>query len=221
MYIITNSNNKFLGLKLNNEFEIEENDVIIDNLSNDDLFIGVDDITSKNYLNLLNFTNLSFKELYNHLNPNKKFMEQKKNKSRRIKSIYNLVKKIIDLNKFNLKSNILDKINNNTLDMNYNLDSDDILLNNDSQESEGYSVNNDSQESEGYSVNNDSQESEGYSVNNNSQESEGYSNDETSEIDDDKIDKLVVLSKTGLLLYSVVVLFTGISFGFYLQKFKR
>jgi hypothetical protein len=201
MYIITNSNNKFLGLKLNNEFEIEENDVIIDNLSNDDLFIGVDDITSKNYLNLLNFTNLSFKELYNDLNPNKKFMEQKKNKSRRIKSIYNLVKQIIDSNKFNLKSNILDKISNNTIDMNDTFDSEDFLLNSNSQKSESYSVNNDLQESEGYSVNNDSQESD-------------------DEIDD-KIDKLVVLSKTGLLLYSVVVLFTGISFGFYLQKFKR
>lgn len=213
MYIITNSNNKFLGLKLNNEFEIEENDVIIDNLSNDDLFIGVDDITSKNYLNLLNFTNLSFKELYNDLNPNKKFMEQKKNKSRRIKSIYNLVKQIIDSNKFNLKSNILDKISNNTIDMNDTFDSEDFLLNSDSQKSESYSVNNDLQQSECYSINNDSQESEGYSVNNDSQES----NDEI----DDKIDKLVVLSKTGLLLYSVVVLFTGISFGFYLQKFKR
>ena len=102
---------------------------------------------------------------------------------------------------------------NNTIDMNDTFDSEDFLLNSDSQKSESYSVNNDLQQSECYSINNDSQESEGYSVNNDSQES----NDEI----DDKIDKLVVLSKTGLLLYSVVVLFTGISFGFYLQKFKR
>ena len=96
MYIITNSNDKFLGLKLNNEFEIEENDVIIDNLSDDDLFIGVDDITSKNYLNLgSNFTNLSFKELYNDLNPNKKFMEQKKKNLEELNQFIRYLKKLL------------------------------------------------------------------------------------------------------------------------------
>ena len=200
MHIITKSNNNFLGLKLNNEFEIEENDVIIDNLSSDDLFIGVDNITSENYLNLLNLTNLSFKELYNDLNPNKKFMEQKKNKSRRIKSIYNLLKQIIDLDKYNLKSSILDKINNT-------LDTNDILIDNDIlTKSESESINKENNLIE----------------DNNEQVSEIYSNDEISKVPiNTRLDNLVVLSKTGLLLYSAVVLFTGISFGFYLQKFKR
>lgn len=202
MYIITNSNNKFLGLKLNNDFEIEENDVIIDNLSTDDLFIGVDDNASENYLNLLKFTSLSFKELYKDLNPNKKFMEQKKNKSRRIKSIYNLLKQIINLDKYNLKSTISDKINNT-------LDTEDILIDNDTltkTESES--------ESE---IENKLMED-----NNDEEVSEIYSNDEISKVPiDTRLDNLVVLSKTGLLLYSAVVLFTGISFGFYLQKFKR
>jgi len=200
MYIITNSNNKFLGLKLNNDFEIEENDVIIDNLSTDDLFIGVDVNTSENYLNLLKFTSLSFKELYKDLNPNKKFMEQKKNKSRRIKSIYNLLKQIINLDKYNLKSTISDKINNT-------LDTEDILIDNDT-------LTKTESESE---IENKLMED-----NNDEEVSEIYSNDEISKVPiDTRLDNLVVLSKTGLLLYSAVVLFTGISFGFYLQKFKR
>ena len=200
MYIITNSNNKFLGLKLNNDFEIEENDVIIDNLSTDDSFIGVDVNTSENYLNLLKFTSLSFKELYKDLNPNKKFMEQKKNKSRRIKSIYNLLKQIINLDKYNLKSTISDKINNT-------LDTEDILIDNDTlTKTESASE-----------IENKLMED-----NNDEEVSEIYSNDEISKVPiDTRLDNLVVLSKTGLLLYSAVVLFTGISFGFYLQKFKR
>ena len=208
MYIVTNSNNKFLGLKLNNEFEIEENDIIIDNLSSDDLFIGVDDITSDNYLNLLNFTNLSFKELYNNLNPNKKFMEQKKNKSRRIKSIYNLLKQIIDLDKYNLKSTISDKINNT-------LDTEDILIDNDTLiKTESATESETESETE-------NKESKLMEDSNDEQVSEIYSNDEISkEPINTRLDNLVVLSKTGLLLYSAVVLFTGISFGFYLQKFK-
>jgi len=77
MYVITKSNNKFLGLKLDCNFNIQENDVIIESLDNNNIYIGVDQITSTSYFNLLNFTNLSFKEIYKELNPHKKFMEQK------------------------------------------------------------------------------------------------------------------------------------------------
>jgi len=222
MYIITNSNNKFLGLKLDNNFNIEENDVIIEHFDNNEVYIGIDPINSDNYFNLLNFTNLSFKEIYKELNPHKKFMEQKKNKARRIKSIYNLIKQIIELNKYNLKNYLSEKLIQKN-----EIDSDDIPLTNELiKENLIESCDNkDVSESE-CTESNDNQHTSESESDENQDVSEINSdifvkNDKNKILDKPGLDNLVILSKSGFLIYSTVVFLAGMSFEFYFSKFKR
>lgn len=204
MYILTSAKNKYLAIEINENFDIKDNDITISNLNDNDLYIGVDDINSSNYINLLNFTNLNFKDLYQQMNPNKKFMEQKKNKSRRVKSIYNLVKQIIDSDKFNLKSFLLNKANEDSKDESISSETELSLSKDDLSDDKSIS-------SETESISNETEVnlSEDKSIN-----TDVY-------LSENKLDNLVVLSKTGLFLYSAFVLFTGVSFGFYFQKFKR
>jgi hypothetical protein len=131
MYIITHSNNNYLAMEISETLEILKNDIILNNLEDDKLYIGIENnINYLNYCNLLHFTKSSFKNLYLEFNPNKKFMEQKKNKNRRLKSIYNLLKQIIKSDKYELNKKILQKqsLINHNINSKKNLDSDSIQL---------------------------------------------------------------------------------------------
>ena len=57
MYIITyNDNNKYIGLKISNN-EIVEYDILLDELSDNNIYLGIDNIEHNSYINLLNLYN--------------------------------------------------------------------------------------------------------------------------------------------------------------------
>ena len=98
MFIITNTDNKkYIGLKISNN-QIIDYDVLFDELSNDIIYIGIDNIDHTSYINLLNLFNTNLKDLYLQLFPNKQFKEQKKNKNRRLKFIFNIFNGLLKLN---------------------------------------------------------------------------------------------------------------------------
>ena len=100
MYIITyNDNDKYIGLKISNN-EILEYDILLDELSDNNIYLGIDNIEHNSYINLLNLYNTNLKDLYKDIYPNKQFKEQKKNKGRRLKYIYNIFNDLLNNNEY-------------------------------------------------------------------------------------------------------------------------
>ncbi len=190
MYIITKNNNKFLSLKINDLNEIEEYDINLDELDDKQTYFGIDDIKSTNYINLIELSEMSLKDLYKYLNPSKKFMEQKKNKSRRLKFIYNLLYKMIELDKFNINEIIKkDKIPEN-------IESSDSISTTETEKVDDEEI----------SDLTDSEDSTNKNV--------------STQISVKEFKDYIIMGKLSFITYSTVVFLSGMTFNFYFPNFK-
>lgn len=190
MYIITKNNNKFLSLKINDLNEIEEYDINLDELDDKQIYFGIDDIKSTNYINLIELSEMSLKDLYKYLNPSKKFMEQKKNKSRRLKFIYNLLYKMIELDKFNINEIIKkDKIPEN-------IESSDSISTTETEKVDDEEI----------SDLTDSEDSTNKNV--------------STQISVKEFKDYIIMGKLSFITYSTVVFLSGMTFNFYFPNFK-
>ena len=239
MYIITHSNNNYLAMEISETLEILKNDIILNNLEDDKLYIGIENnINYLNYCNLLHFTKSSFKNLYLEFNPNKKFMEQKKNKNRRLKSIYNLLKQIIKSDKYELNKKILQKqsLINHNINSKKNLDSDSIQLDdtgdadNDTVDVDNDTVNTaDADNDTDNTTDADTEDADTEDADNTADtgvvdtNTEDVVND-SGNINDKLVNKrsnnVVVFTNIGFMVYSTIVFFAGLSFNHYFPDFK-
>ena len=122
MYIITYNNDKYISLKFSNNDNLENN-ISLNELSNNNIYFGIDNIDHNSYINILNLYNTNLKDLYKDIFPNKQFKEQKKNKGRRLKYIYNIFTQLINNNKY--KNDLQLKINLHKT-LHNNIDDEDI-----------------------------------------------------------------------------------------------
>ena len=140
MYIITHNqkNNDYIALNLCQSYQIIEHDILLNELTEDTIYLGIDNIQHPSYINILNLYNTTLKDIHYDLYPNKQFREQKNNKKRRVKFIYNIIYDLLDHDKYNLKLEIDKYFNDKIID-----EQEKIVDNSDNDESDNDESDND------------------------------------------------------------------------------
>ena len=139
MYIITHNqkNNDYIALNLCQSYQIIEHDILLNELTEDTIYLGIDNIQHPSYINILNLYNTTLKDIHYDLYPNKQFREQKNNKKRRVKFIYNIIYDLLDHDKYNLKLEIDKYFNDKIID-----EQEKIVDNSDNDESDNDETDN-------------------------------------------------------------------------------
>ena len=158
MYIITHNqkNNDYIALNLCQSYQIIEHDILLNELTEDTIYLGIDNIQHPSYINILNLYNTTLKDIHYDLYPNKQFREQKNNKKRRVKFIYNIIYDLLDHDKYNLKLEIDKYFNDKIID-----EQEKIVDNSDNDESDNDESDNDESDND-ESDNDETDNSENY-----------------------------------------------------------
>jgi len=182
MYIITHNqkNNDYIALNLCQSYQIIEHDILLNELTEDTIYLGIDNIQHPSYINILNLYNTTLKDIHYDLYPNKQFREQKNNKKRRVKFIYNIIYDLLDHDKYNLKLEIDKYFNDKIID-----EQEKIVDNSDNDESDNDESDND--ESDNDESDNDESDND-ESDNDESDNDESDNDNSDNESDNDESD---------------------------------